>query len=52
LSEASELVTAGRRRQGVVRHRMAFLERWRQHNAGKAGSLPRFLPVLYDQEGD
>jgi hypothetical protein len=35
----------------VVRYRMAFLERWRQHNVEEAGNLPHFLPELYAQEG-
>ena len=35
----------------VVQHRMAFLERWRQHNAEEAGNLPHFLSELYAQEG-
>jgi hypothetical protein len=30
-----------------MRRRMAFLERWRQHNVEEAGNLPYFLPELY-----
>jgi hypothetical protein len=33
--------------RAVVRRRMAFLERWRQHNVEEAGNLPYFLPELY-----
>jgi hypothetical protein len=35
----------------TVRHRMAFIERWRPHNVEEAGNLPHFLPELYAQEG-
>jgi hypothetical protein len=31
----------------LMRRRMAFLERWRQHNVEEAGNLPYFLPELY-----
>jgi hypothetical protein len=31
----------------ILRHRMAFLHRWRQHNVEEAGNLPYFLPDLY-----
>jgi hypothetical protein len=30
----------------IVRHRKAFLHRWRQHNVEEAGTLPNFLPEL------
>ena len=33
--------------RAVVRRRMAFLERWRQHNVEEAGNLPYFLPEVY-----
>lgn len=36
----------------IVRHRMAFLHRWRRHNVEEAGNLPQFLPELYHQGGD
>jgi len=35
----------------IVRHRMAFLHKWRQHNVEEAGSLPYFLPDLYHGGG-
>jgi hypothetical protein len=33
--------------RAVARRRMAFLQRWRQHNVEEAGNLPYFLPELY-----
>ena len=36
--------------RAVVRRRMAFLERWRQHNVEEAGNLPYFLPELYTRD--
>jgi glyoxylase-like metal-dependent hydrolase (beta-lactamase superfamily II) len=33
----------------IIRRRMAFLGRWRQHNVEEAGNLPNFLPDLYYQ---
>ena len=33
--------------RALVRRRMAFLQRWRQHNVEEAGNLPCFLPELY-----
>jgi hypothetical protein len=31
----------------LLRFRMPFLVRWRQHNVEEAGNLPHFLPELY-----
>jgi hypothetical protein len=36
----------------IVRRRMVFLNRWRQHNVEEVGNLPHFLPDLYNQGGD
>lgn len=35
----------------IVQQRIAFLERWRQHNVEEAGNMPHFLPELYSESG-
>jgi hypothetical protein len=40
----------GPRSRALVRRRMAFLQRWRQHNVEEAGNLPYFLPELYTRD--
>jgi hypothetical protein len=47
-SAAPVLCAVSRR---TVRHRMAFIERWRQYNAEEAGILAAPPPQLYAQEG-